>query len=58
MFQRYFIGKERFEKNFGVHVIETPNALKGSEYSYEHPEKRLFYSTCTSGSLEKTTCVQ
>lgn len=40
MLPRYLIGKERFEKEFGVKVIETPNALKGSKYLYEHPELR------------------
>ena len=40
MFPRYETGKKRFEEIFGVHVIETPNALKGSDYLYEHPEKR------------------
>lgn len=40
MLSRYYTGKERFEKEFGVHVVETPNALKGAKYLYEHPEKR------------------
>lgn len=42
MLPRYLIGKERFEKEYGVHVIETPNALKGSKYLYEHPEVRAY----------------
>ncbi len=40
MLPRYMLGKRRFEKIFHVKVVETPNALKGSEYLYEHPEKR------------------
>ena len=40
MLPRYLTGKRRFEKAFGVKVIETPNALKGSSFLYEHPEKR------------------
>ena len=40
LLQRYNTGKARFEECFGVNVIETPNALKGSEYLYGHPEKR------------------
>ena len=37
---RYDIGKRRFEEMYQVHVIETPHALAGSEYLYNHPEKR------------------
>ena len=40
MLSRYHTGKRRFEKAFGVNVIETPNALNGSRFLYEHPEKR------------------
>lgn len=40
MLPRYMLGKRRFEKIFNVEVVETPNALKGSKYIYEHPEKR------------------
>ena len=40
MISRYMLGKRRFERIFNVKVVETPNALKGSEYLYEHPEKR------------------
>ena len=40
MLSRYLLGKRRFERIFNVEVVETPNALKGSEYLYEHPEKR------------------
>ena len=40
MLSRYHTGKRRFAKAFGVNVIETPNALRGSRFLYEHPEKR------------------
>lgn len=40
MFRRYETGKKRFQDIFGVKVVETPHALKGSRYLYEHPEKR------------------
>ena len=40
MLPRYMMGKRRFEEIFHVKVVETPNALKGSKYLYEHPEKR------------------
>lgn len=29
-----------FSRDFEVKVVETPHALKGSQYLYEHPEKR------------------
>ena len=38
---RYFAGKKQIEKTFGLKVIETPNALKSSDWIYEHPEERL-----------------
>ena len=40
MIPRYWLGKRRFEKIFHVKVVETPHALRGSGYLYEHPEKR------------------
>ena len=40
MLPRYETGKRRFEETFNVKVIETPHALMGSEFLYEHPEKR------------------
>lgn len=40
MLPRYTTGKKRFEETFGVSVIETPNALKGRDFLYDHPEKR------------------
>lgn len=37
---RYRQGKERLEKEFGLIVVEMENTLKGSEFTYSHPEKR------------------
>ena len=37
---RYEIGKKRLQDEFGLEVIEMPNTLKGTEYLYNHPEKR------------------
>lgn len=37
---KYELGKKRLEEKFGVEVVTMPNALKGIEYLYEHPEKR------------------
>ncbi len=37
---RYARGKKRLEEEFGLHVREMPNALKGSGFVYTHPEKR------------------
>lgn len=39
-YYRYLSGKERLEKIFGLKVITMPNALKGSEFLKNHPEKR------------------
>ena len=40
MKERYETGKRRFEEIFNVKVVETPHALMGSAYLYQHPEKR------------------
>lgn len=37
---RYYQGKKRLENVFGLEVVEMPNTLKGSEFIYNHPEKR------------------
>jgi len=37
---RYRQGKERLEKVFGLEVVEMPHTLAGTEYVYNHPEKR------------------
>ena len=40
LIHKYYIAKERLENDFGLEVIAMPNALKGSEFIYEHPEAR------------------
>lgn len=40
LIHRYFIAKRRLEEDYGLVVEPTPNALKGTEYIYSHPEKR------------------
>lgn len=37
---RYEQGKKRLQEEFGLEVVEMPSTLKGSQYVYEHPEKR------------------
>jgi muramoyltetrapeptide carboxypeptidase LdcA involved in peptidoglycan recycling len=37
---RYQQGKERLQKVFGLEVVEMPHTLMGSDYIYQHPEKR------------------
>ncbi len=37
---RYYTGIDRLESVFGLNVITMPNALKGIEYLYNHPELR------------------
>lgn len=37
---RYNVGKKRLQEEFGLNVVEMEHTLKGSEYVYNHPEKR------------------
>lgn len=37
---RYQQGKRRLEEQFGLEVVEMPHTLKGTQFVYEHPEKR------------------
>lgn len=37
---RYYQGKERLEKIFGLHVVEMPHTLATPDFVYNHPEKR------------------
>lgn len=37
---KYDIAKERLERDYGLEVVPMPNALKGREYLYNHPEAR------------------
>ena len=40
LIHKYYIAKERLENDFGLEVVTMPNALKGTEYIYNHPEER------------------
>lgn len=40
LIHKYYIAKERLERDFGLQVIAMPNALKGSSFVDEHPELR------------------
>lgn len=37
---KYHLAKERLEKEYRLQVIAMPNALKGMDYLYHHPEAR------------------
>ena len=37
---KYEIAKKRMEKDYGLTVVPMPNALKGIDYLYNHPESR------------------
>lgn len=37
---KFHLAQERLEKDYGLRVIAMPNALKGRDYLYEHPEAR------------------
>lgn len=37
---KLYIAKDRLEKDYGLNVVVMPNALKGREYLYNHPEAR------------------
>ncbi|MDF2557035.1 MAG: LD-carboxypeptidase family protein [Bacillales bacterium] len=37
---RYEVGKMRLKELFGLEVVEMPHTLSGSQYVYDHPQKR------------------
>lgn len=37
---KYYLAKERLERDYGLQVVAMPNALKGIDYLYQHPEAR------------------
>lgn len=37
---KYEIAKKRLEEDYGLQVVAMPNALKGIDYLYQHPEAR------------------
>lgn len=40
LIHKYKIAKKRLENDFGLEVVTMPNALKGTQFVYEHPELR------------------
>lgn len=40
LIHKYYIAKERLERDFGLEVVIMPHALKGSDFVYNHPELR------------------
>lgn len=38
---KLYIARERLERDYGLKVITMPNALKGREFLYRHPEARV-----------------
>lgn len=40
LIHKYYIAKSRLENDFELEVVVMPNALKGSEFIYNHPELR------------------
>ena len=40
LIHKYYIAKDRLEKDFGLTVVTMPNALKGTDFVYNHPELR------------------
>ncbi len=39
-FHKYELAKQRMEQLYGLQVVAMPNALKGVDYLYRHPEAR------------------
>ena len=37
---KYYLAKDRLKNLFGLELVPTENALKGSDFTYEHPELR------------------
>lgn len=37
---KYELAKKRLEEEYGLEVVAMPNALKGMDYLYQHPEAR------------------
>lgn len=37
---KYHLARERLERDYGLRVAAMPNALKGADYLYRHPEAR------------------
>lgn len=57
---KYYIAKERLEKEFGLEVVTMPNALKGKKFVYEHPELRAkdLMDAFKDKSIKAVLCTQ
>ena len=40
LIHKFYLAKERLAKDFGLELIAMPNALRGRNYVYQHPEAR------------------
>ena len=40
LIHKYYLAKERLERDYGLKVRAMPNALRGRDYVYRHPEAR------------------
>lgn len=40
LIHKYYLAKERLERDYGLRVEAMPNALRGRDYVYRHPEAR------------------
>ena len=40
LIHKYYLAKERLERNYGLRVEAMPHALRGRDYVYRHPEAR------------------
>lgn len=40
LIHKYYLAKERLERDYGLQVRAMPNALRGRDYVYRHPEAR------------------
>lgn len=55
---KYELGKKRLEEKFGLEVVTMENTLRGSEYLYNHPEKRAedLMNTFKDKSIKAIIC--
>ena len=44
LIHKYYIAKDRLEKDFGLTVVTMPNALKGTDFVYYILRTSLIYS--------------
>jgi len=54
---KYYIAKERLEKDFGLEVVTMPNALKGKEWIYNNPKARARIGTTITFVCSNIKCI-